>query len=81
MGPLHAPEKPVHPCNIQVVLINGSLLIYRSLVRNDIGNYPRVVAVGIHITLDYNSLTTERACHFHGHGRMYSELPCFVTAA
>lgn len=80
MRPFHAAEKAVHAGDIQVVLVDAGLLIYRGMFGDDGSNQVGVFGILLHIPPHDNGIGTEDAGHLHGHGRMYPVMPRFIAA-
>ena len=81
MCPLQHPEETVHPCNIDVVLIDGGLLVHRCLFGNDIRDHVRIFGIKLHVAPDDHRIAAQHPRHLHRHGRMNAKLPRLIAAA
>ena len=79
-GELPAPKEPVHPAEVRVEFVDGTLFTDRHGLPNDVRHDLRLLGIGHRIPANHHRFRAHRARHFHRHPGMHPKPPRFVAA-
>ena len=78
--PFITPEETVHPCDVDVMLVDARLLVHGRTVGDNLRHEARVSAVQLHVAADEHRLRTQLPRQPHGLRRMHAETTRLVAA-